>query len=290
MKLIDIVNRQPVPVPWSEGEKIPWNDPDFSRRMLREHLTQSHDLASRRFEIIDRHVDWIHRRLLSGKPSRILDLGCGPGLYANRFAMLGHDCTGIDFSPASIAYAQETAQTDHLRCTFVQHDIRTAEYGTGFDLVMLIFGEFNVFSAAAVRLILQKAHQALKGGGVLLLEPHTYATVCKVGTQAPSWYAANSGLFSDGPHLCLTENFWDAEQAIATQRYFVVNAVTGDVTRHASSMQAYTDEQYRSVLEASAFEAVTFYPSLDNQATTDGLTSDLTDNFVVIVSRKPPVD
>ena len=97
MNLMDIVNRRPIPQPWAEGEKIPWNEPDFSQRMLREHLSQQHDLASRRFAVIDQHVAWIYRSALQEKPSRVLDLGCGPGLYASRLARLGHTCTGIDF-------------------------------------------------------------------------------------------------------------------------------------------------------------------------------------------------
>ncbi|MCP4589836.1 MAG: hypothetical protein GY842_03755 [bacterium] len=28
------------PAPWSEGDNITWNDPEFSERMLIEHLTQ----------------------------------------------------------------------------------------------------------------------------------------------------------------------------------------------------------------------------------------------------------
>ena len=110
MNLIDIIHRPANPVPYSEGEKIPWNDPVFSARMLREHLSQAHDAASRRFETIDKHVAWIHRTILAGRPAKILDLGCGPGLYASRLARLGHTCAGIDFSPASIAYAREQAR------------------------------------------------------------------------------------------------------------------------------------------------------------------------------------
>jgi hypothetical protein len=56
MNLIDIVNRIPIPEPWVEGEKIPWNEPAFSARMLQEHLSQEHDAASRRFATIDAHV------------------------------------------------------------------------------------------------------------------------------------------------------------------------------------------------------------------------------------------
>lgn len=86
MKITDIVKRTPKPEPWVEGDKIPWNDPDFSERMLREPLTQDHDLASRRTAIVDGQVAWIHDHMLGGKPGKVLDLGCGPGLYASRLA------------------------------------------------------------------------------------------------------------------------------------------------------------------------------------------------------------
>ena len=89
MDLMDIVLRQSVPRPWAEGEKIPWNDPDFSRRMLLEHLSQEHDAASRRFATIDEQVSWIHDTVLGGRPARILDLGCGLGGLLSR---LGSPC------------------------------------------------------------------------------------------------------------------------------------------------------------------------------------------------------
>lgn len=49
MNLLDLFHRNPDPAPWQEGEKIPWHDPDFSRRMLREHLSQKHDAACHRY-------------------------------------------------------------------------------------------------------------------------------------------------------------------------------------------------------------------------------------------------
>jgi len=206
LKLIDIIRRQSVPKPWDEGEKIPWNDPDFSRRMLNEHLSQEHDAASRRFEIIDKHVKWIHNQVLKGNPTRILDLGCGPGLYTNRLARLGHRCVGIDFSPASIAYAREQAEEAGLECTYIHQDIRAADYGK------------------------------------------------------------EKGLFSEEPHLYLQENFWDTENNVAIQRYYVIDAATGEVARHSASTQAYTDEEYRSLLATCGFGKVVFYPSLGGSA------------------------
>lgn len=98
----ELIHRQRDDTKW---RKIPWHDADFSRRMLREHLSQDHDAASRRYPQIDRAVAWIHEIVLGGRPSSILDLACGPGFYTHRFTGLGHTCIGIDFGPASIEYA-----------------------------------------------------------------------------------------------------------------------------------------------------------------------------------------
>jgi SAM-dependent methyltransferase len=282
LKLLDLVDREPIPTPWAEGEKIPWNDPGFSLRMLEEHLSQEHDAASRRFEIVDSHVEWIHQHVLKANPSRILDLGCGPGLYANRLAAFGHTCVGIDFSPASIAYAREQARVDGLDVTYIQGDIRTADYGDGYDLVMQIFGEFNVFRPAEARGILERAYRALVLDGLLLLEPHTFEAVRGIGLQPSSWYSARTGLFSEEPHLCLQESLWDAKNHVAIERYYIIDAITGNVTRHSSSMQAYTEREYRALLTECGFGRTEF--GLPAEWTTGGAGTALT----LILSRKIP--
>lgn len=71
----------------AEESKIPWDEPAFSQRMLANHLSQDHDWASRRQEVIERQVNWIASLLPPG--ARILDLGCGPGFYTHRLAERG---------------------------------------------------------------------------------------------------------------------------------------------------------------------------------------------------------
>ena len=273
MNLTELVNRAAMPEPWTEGDNIPWHEPAFSARMLKEHLSQSHDAASRRAAMIDQHVAWIHDRVLGGRSVRVLDLGCGPGLYTSRLARLGHDCTGIDYSPASIEYAACQAELEDMACRYVLSDIRTAEYGSGFGLVMLIYGELNVFKPADAECILRQARQALVPGGLLLLEPHTFEAVERIGRQAPGWHTSPSGLFSDRPHLVLQENFWDPIRRTAVTRYFVVDARTGEITRHAQGFQAYDQAGYASLLAGCGFKDVAFHPFLAGgaDATQDGL-------------------
>jgi len=253
MRLTEIVARTPRPAPWAEGEKIPWNEPAFSGRMLAEHLSQAHDLASRRTGRIDEQVRWIHRNLLAERPTRVLDLCCGPGLYAQRLAALGHTCVGIDFGPASIAYARQQAAEGGADCTFIEGDVRTAAFGGGFGLAMLIFGEFNVFRPAEAEEILRRAAAALVPGGWIVLEPQTDEVVRATGRRGPSWSASGGGLFSERPHLCLEENAWDEQLRVATTRYYIIDAATAAVTRHAASVQAYEPEQLEALLTRHGF-------------------------------------
>jgi len=133
---------------------------------------------------------------------------------------------------------------------------------------MLIFGEFDVFRTEDATKILKKSYEALKPGGRLLLEVSTIESVDQRGNQPSVWYSAQSGLFHPAPHLCLMESFWDEERAIATERFLIIDAASGQVTRYAYSTQAYTDEQYHAMLEKLNFHDVRFYPSLTGEATT----------------------
>lgn len=267
MKLMDLISRG-VAGPWVEGDTIPWNDPDFSQRMLKEHLSQEHDAASRRLETVDRHVRFIHEQVLGGRAARILDLGCGPGLYSHRLARLGHTIRGIDYSPASIEYARQVAESEGLDCSYTLSDIRQADFGpeSDRDLVMLIFGEFNVFRPADVQVILHKSFTALKPGGKLLLEPSNDEMTRQIGAKRSGWYSAETGLFSARPHLLLEESFWDETCKVSTKRFILIDAETAEVTRYAASYQVYTQADLTAVLEAAGFCSVRFYPSLTGEA------------------------
>lgn len=226
MNLTDIIKRKRPLEPWSCGEKIPWNEPSFSKRMLANHLSQEHDWASRRFEIIKIHVDLIASKLASG--ARILDLACGPGLYVHELAKRGFFCTGVDFSPASIAYAQEKARGCALDIHYFCSDIRSFRIDGTFDCVLMTFGEFNVFSKEDALALLLQCRALLGKGGLFLLEVHSFEAVRKIGLAPPFWYTSEGGLFSEKPHICLEENGWDEKSRTASTRYFVIDAESGE--------------------------------------------------------------
>ena len=262
MNIKHITERDKKPAPWSPSVSFPWNEPAFSRRMLLEHLSQEHDLASPRAEKIDEHVRFIHEELLSGRPTRILDLGCGPGLYSSRLAGSGHTCVGVDFSPASLEYAEAQARRESLDCTYIHGDLREVPFPDGFGLAMMLHGEMNVFSPNAMQGVLKKVHASLDTGGLLLMAASKFGGIRRKQPVERSWIAPVSGLFSERPHLMLTENIWDPESKVLIERYYIVDSVGGEVKEYSNSNQAYTNPEYRQLLKSSGFKNIKLLPPL----------------------------
>jgi SAM-dependent methyltransferase len=245
---------------WDGKYKIPWDDPDFSRRMLAEHLSQEHDLASRKHQMIRTQVQWIHEHICNNTPAKLLDIGCGPGLYLEQFTALDYDCCGIDFSPASIEYVRSQLGD---KANLIYGDIRSVDFGVGYDLAIMVFGEINVFSPDECRMILKKTFEALSPGGKLLLEAHTFEAVERIGKTPNSWYKSGPGLlglFSDDPYICLTENHWFDKQQTALQQFHILDAADGTVKSYRSTTKAWTIDQYRDLLKEAGYTNVVIHP------------------------------
>ncbi len=240
---------------WSGAYKIPWDEPEFSRRMLAEHLAQDHELASRRLEWIERQIEWIHRILLDGRSAKILDLGSGPGLYSHRLAKLGHDCLGIDFGPASIEYARHNTP-DASRCEFILGDIRSTSLAGPHDLALLLYGEFNVFPTHEAESILARTSTCLEGNGRLLIEMQTSAAVESIGRGEDTEQDFEAGLFSDRPHSYRTENQWLPEHNVAVQTFTITDRETGREEVYRNTTKAWHDEEFEAAVMSASFTKV----------------------------------
>jgi len=203
----------------------------------------------------------------------------------NGFMKLGHVCFGIDFAPAAIAYAKDTARINEEPCDYTLGDLRETDFGEGYGIVMMNNGQLNVFRRKDVMSILKKACDALLPGGLLLLEPQKYETVKGRGNVRSSWYSCGDegGLFSDRSHLCLNESFWDADTQSATERFFIIDSETGNVISHAMTTEAYTEDQYRDILLKGGFESIRFFPTMVGVEIKDESQS----ANIAIVSQKP---
>ena len=261
-----IYDRPQPPVPWRHGGNLPWNDPAFSERMLREHLDQSHGAASRQLPEIRGQVQVMVDWLGLAPAARLLDVTCGPGLYAAEFARRGVNVIGVDFGPASLRYACELCQ--ELPCEFILSDVREMDLaGRNFDAAIYLYGQFTVLRPAESLDVLKRIRTALRPGGKLLLEILDDARFDK--QDDTWWYTDTSGLWGDFPYLHLGERAWDPAQRAAVERFHILNLETGEMQVYGLSDQAYTAAQVTEMLQEAGFGQVSVHPAWDGLALKD---------------------
>ena len=211
------------PEPFADADATAlWTTPHIAQQMLKLHLSDAHDVASRRPEKIASIIAGIDREVgLAG--TSLLDLGCGPGLYARHFADQRADVLGLDFSPNSIAYARQTVSA----ARFEVGNYLTDELGRDqFDLVTLIYGDVCALAPSSRAQLFEKVFGALKSGGVFILDAFS----------RPEFGALNAGIEIEAN---LMDGFWAAEdyvglkqtvlypeEAISLDRYLIVEAKT----------------------------------------------------------------
>lgn len=257
--------RQPAR-PWTDGDNLPWNDPEFSQRMLREHLDQSHGAASRQRPEILRLVDWLWQHLDLTAGARVLDITCGPGLYSVEMARRGAQVTGIDFSPASIRYARDLAEQQGVasHCTFIQADVRaelSTLAGQDYDAALFLYGQLSVFTRDQTAGLLQQAATALRPGGRLAIELLNYARIDK--SDSNFWFTDDRGLWGDRPFLVLGERFWDVDERTAIDRFHVLHLESGLLEVIALSDCGYETGEMLSLLLQNGFGSAEAFRAWD---------------------------
>lgn len=259
-----IYQRSERPRSWEGSGNLPWDDPSFSKRMLREHLDESHGAASRKSAERQLQIDWLGEKLGLGPGKRLLDFTCGPGLYATAFAELGNDVTGIDFSPAATKHARRLAEekkvADH--CRILRQDIREVELEQGsFDAALFIYGQLGVFSREEAERLLWKLAQSLRVGGKLCVELLDQERLDK--KENNWWFTDDKGLWGEDPFMHFGERFWDEEQAMVVERFQTLHLETGHLEEVILRDQTYSAEQMLEMMREAGFSTVTVYPAWD---------------------------
>ncbi|MCP4362751.1 MAG: class I SAM-dependent methyltransferase [Chloroflexi bacterium] len=261
-----IYRRAERPLPWQTHDgNLPWDDPDFSARMLREHLDESHGAASRQTTERNLQIEWLWPRLDLQPGCHLLDVTCGPGLYAVEFARRGCHVTGVDFSPAAIAYARDLAHGYDVasHCTFTQQDVRQFDFGASqFDAAILLYGQLAVMKKEEAQTLLSYIAQSLKPGGKLCVELLNQEHVDK--RYSNWWFTDDAGLWGNDPFLHLGERFWLEEEQLSVERFYTVHLESGEMDVIELCDQTYAVGEMVAMMRAAGFTAVTHHPAWDN--------------------------
>lgn len=196
-----------------------WTDPHVQRQMLACHLDADVAAASREHAFIDRSVAWLVATLDVRPATRILDLGCGPGLYANPLAAHGARVHGIDLSTVAVEEARRRAGSD--RATFEVGDYLMAPLPE-HDVALLIYCDYCALSPGDRRRLLERVRARMDDGGHLVVDLHSeqrFATLAEACTIADRLM---DGFWAPGEYLGVHQTLLYREDRVALDRYVVV--------------------------------------------------------------------
>lgn len=166
-------------------------------------------------DFIEKSVAWITEIIPPTEHPLLLDIGCGPGIYAEKFAQNGYQVTGVDFSKRSIDYARQSAFSKKLNISYVHTDYLKMDLNIRFDFCTMIYCDYGALSTKDRQVIMQKVYHHLKPGGKFLLdvfsmtkfrsfqEQQTWEICPNGGFWRPDGYVALRGFYKYSDHVTL---------------------------------------------------------------------------------------
>jgi len=260
------------------GEPEFWNDPHISKSMLEAHLDQTHDGASRKTAEIEKTVLYLTGSGSLKTGNRVLDLGCGPGLYSSRLCREGMRVTGIDISRKSIDYARAQAEKERLDIDYACTDFFDIGYEGTFDVVLQVYGEICTFSGEKRDLLLNLVHRALKDRGIFIFDVSTRALRMREGLRN-RWYVSEGGFWRPGKHLVLEEGVDYPENDTWLNQYIVADE-DGTVKTYRLWLHDYSLETISLALGKSGFKVEQVWNSLSGEPYREG------GDWIAVAARK----
>ncbi len=232
-----------------------WTDPHLAKRMLQTHLSQETALASRPIKAIDQVVDWIDRSFeLDGKS--VCDLGCGPGLYTNRYAGRGAIVQGLDFSRSSIDYARTHAPSHGGSVTYRVADYLKDPLPEGQDLVTLIYCDLCPLSPNQRQALLAKILRALAPGGRFVFDVFSLEAFERVNEGVSFARNLMNGFWSANDYFAFQHTFRYDQEAVSLDRFTVIEKDrTWDVYNW---LQYFSRDEIRRALMQAGFGSIAF--------------------------------
>lgn len=231
-----------------------WTDPYIQLQMLKVYLNPDFDGASRKQDSVRKTVDFILGHTKS--TGRLLDWGCGPGLYTSAFKDRGYDVTGIDFNKVSVEYAAE--RRNDIKYIFGDY-IRDYPQGK-YDVVIMIYCDMGTHSDRDRDRLLRNVYSSLGSDGVFVFDVFTEGVVCDK-QESKNWeYAWAGGFWDEDEYLLLSQTFHYPESKAFAYQY---NLLTGNGSRRFIVWDRYyAENEITDVLKSVGFRQVSIHKNL----------------------------
>ncbi len=258
------MNELKYPQPFTPGAEL-WNDPHISGEMLKAHLAPDTDAASYKPDTITSICRYLPEVMGLKKGAAIVDLGCGPGLYARELTGQGFSVTGVDRSESSIRYASELnagRQAMFMNASYLE------PFGEScFDAAIMISKDYGVLSPECRRTLLYNIHAALKPGGYLALDVHSLHDFARLQqSAAPHWEAASFGFWRPCPYVALSKTYFFPELSVSCDLHAVLDE---DFTVYRIWQTYFSPETIRQELAQGGFTVKAVWGNLKGEPIRD---------------------
>jgi SAM-dependent methyltransferase len=259
------------------GERRFWDDPHISKGMLDAHLNPDHDAASRKPETIEKEIKHLTSSGILKPGDKVLDLGCGPGLYSSRLTEKGMKVTGVDISIRSLDYAMRYAEEKGIDIDYRLMDFFEIEFNEIFDAVLQTQGELCAFPDEKMDELLAKLHRALKSGGLLIFDVTTRALRMRDGLRN-GWYISDGGFWRAGRHLVLEQGFDYPEHDVWLDQYIIIDE--DNISVYRNWFHDHTLQSIRQALQNAGFKIIHAWNDLTGTSYEEG------GDWIAIVGRR----
>lgn len=275
-KLFELIKNKPEL--YKQSKNI-WEDSHISKGMLEAHLDTEFEGATRKLEIVEKSIDWISSIAPSETYHKLLDLGCGPGIYCERFKKQGYEVVGIDISKRSIDYAKDSAIKQNLNIHYIHGDYTNHEFDEKMNLVTMIYCDFGVLAPEVRVNLLKKVLHVLDEGGVFIFDVFTKEQY----TNKPEFKKRSfneSGFWCEKEHLLLHVFYRYEKESTFLNEYIIVQEENKNIESYMVWEHVFTEEEIRNDLLKAGFSSCTFYNELCGELYTGK------GNTMAIVARK----
>lgn len=235
---------------YSRSKNTIWTDRHIALNMLEAHLNYSNDAASRKLTTIHRTIDWIDT-VAEGKKN-LVDLGCGPGIYADELTNRGYSVTGIDISQTSIEYAKAWAEREKKNIHYLCRDYVNDAIEGVFDLALCIYCDFGALIPSEQAKFLKNIHDCLSDDGVLIFD--VFGTgLCSQRREHRTWmYREKANFWSPSPHFELEESIHFKDEQVWGSRMIIIEDSMGS-REYVTWDHYYFEEGIREILSENGF-------------------------------------
>ncbi|HBV98730.1 MAG TPA: hypothetical protein DEF36_17070 [Desulfotomaculum sp.] len=243
-----------------------WDDQYISGQMLKFHLNPEVEAASKTKETIEAETSFIIKWSNMDSDKRVLDLGCGPGLYVNEFAKTGAKVTGIDLSERSINHANENIKPGHKNIMFSKMNYLHMNFKESYDIATLIFYDFCALSTNEQKKLLLKIYEALKDNGVFIFD---VVTENRKTFETTSISVCEGGFWSSGSYIEIVKTFMYWEPKTEGIQYTII-AEDGATRVMRLYHRLFGLEEITKMLNDNNFKVEKVYKNLKGEALSEG--------------------